>query len=69
MQIFETLLRTLATRRMLAQKLKVLVLCDDCARHHVQEIRSKDTFESHRIVLYLQPPVFQSQQLLFRVFS
>jgi hypothetical protein len=47
------LLRTLATRRMLAQKLKVLVLRDNCPRDNVQEIRSKDTFESHRIVLHL----------------
>jgi hypothetical protein len=54
---------------MLAQKLKVLVLRDDCARHHVQEIRSKDALESRRIVLHVQPPVFQGQQLLFRVFS
>ena len=53
MQIFEMLLRTLATGRMLAQKPKVLILCDDCTRHHVQEIRSKDTFKSHRIVLHL----------------
>src|SRR6266568_3000912 len=53
MQICEMLLRTLATCTMLAQKLKVLVLGDDCPRHHVQKIRSKNAFESHRIVLHL----------------
>ena len=52
-QIFEMLLRTLATRRMLAQKLKVLVLRDNCPRDNVKEIRSKNIFESHRIVLHL----------------
>ena len=54
MQICEMLLGTLGTGcGMLAQKLKVLVLGDDCPRHHVQKIRSKNTFESHGIVLHL----------------
>jgi len=52
-QIFETLLRTLAADRMLALKLKVLFLCNDCPRHNVQEIRSEDALESYRIVFRL----------------
>jgi hypothetical protein len=58
-QIFEMLPRMLANGRMLAQKLKVLFLCDDFPRHNVQEIGSKDTFERHRIVPHLEPPIFQ----------
>jgi len=57
-QIFEMLLRMLATGRMLPQKLKLLFLCDDFPRHNVEEIGSKDTFERHRIVLHLEPPIF-----------
>lgn len=46
-----------------------MVLGEDSRKHNMQEIKREDAFESIRVVLHLQPVVFQFEQLLLRLAS